>query len=330
MSNTQRTPYLDCFRALPMIMVVFCHVEMFCLNRVHNLEIIAYTFNIIQLPIFFFISGWFANNAHKRSFISKRFKNMLVPTFLMFLLFVGYIEGEYRNLTCFMMEEYKHGYWFPFVLFIINSLHHIVERLRCKISLSSLGTCVLCFSFYAFLVVFVCIEKVNGWHVVSNLLCLRLVMSALPFYVIGYFCKLHIHEFHAIIERKRTSLMIMLMFPLCIVFNKLYPSFVLKEFIGVLGTMGVYKLCYSYRRHLMGNGGITSCLVKIGRSTLNIYLIHYFFIFCSFFTYRNVSDIALVPMAVVITIFVLSVSMLSGYVFASLKNIFVRVALSHE
>lgn len=54
----QRLVYVDCMRGIAMLMVIFCHVEVFCFG-IQEKEIIASAVSIPMLSNFFFISGLF-------------------------------------------------------------------------------------------------------------------------------------------------------------------------------------------------------------------------------------------------------------------------------
>ena len=55
----KRLEYLDCMRGIVMIMVVFCHTcGSFCLDS-NDTFWINRIFEIIMLPVFFFLSGYF-------------------------------------------------------------------------------------------------------------------------------------------------------------------------------------------------------------------------------------------------------------------------------
>lgn len=56
MSN--RLDYFDCLRGIVMVMVIFCHTcGKFSLNQ--ELFWLSHLFNVVMLPGFFFVSGWF-------------------------------------------------------------------------------------------------------------------------------------------------------------------------------------------------------------------------------------------------------------------------------
>ena len=54
----KRLGYLDCLRGMVMLMVVFCHTYgKFCLAQ--ETYWVGRMFNLLMLPGFFFVSGWF-------------------------------------------------------------------------------------------------------------------------------------------------------------------------------------------------------------------------------------------------------------------------------
>ena len=67
-----RIVYLDCLRGIVMLMVVFCHVCVFCLDIKDFF--VAHVFGEIMLPSFFFISGWFSPICLNRGGNTKTFE----------------------------------------------------------------------------------------------------------------------------------------------------------------------------------------------------------------------------------------------------------------
>ena len=54
----KRIAYLDCLRGISMLMVVYCHVELFCFG-LRERELVGELFSICMLSLFFFVSGYF-------------------------------------------------------------------------------------------------------------------------------------------------------------------------------------------------------------------------------------------------------------------------------
>ena len=127
-----RLEFIDGLRGVTMLMVVYWHV------LVMSLDITTYTAMTLQLfrmPLFFFVSGFFAYSYNYdknklRLRLNNRWQRQLLPTLIIFALYIlfevifyGYwtngkeFTGDFFNsLTRNGLSEFKSGYWFTFVL----------------------------------------------------------------------------------------------------------------------------------------------------------------------------------------------------------------------
>ena len=120
----QRIGYIDAMRGFTMILVVFAHVCHFCFgdSRMGYNAI----FILFRLPCFFMLSGWLFEPVSRNSFKTvARHKAMvqLVPTFI-FLLLLAPPPGFFHQLGAL-----KGGYWFTFVLFEFFILYMVIVRI---------------------------------------------------------------------------------------------------------------------------------------------------------------------------------------------------------
>ena len=123
----QRIEYIDAMRGFTMILVVFAHVCHFCLgdSRMGYNAI----FILFRLPCFFMISGWLFESVAQRPFWSvAKHKAMvqLLPTFIFLLLLAPPPEFFHQLGTL------KGGYWFTFALFEYFILYMLMTRLSRK------------------------------------------------------------------------------------------------------------------------------------------------------------------------------------------------------
>ena len=123
----QRIEYIDAMRGFTMILVVFAHICHFCLgdSRMgYNAVLILF-----RLPCFFMISGWLFESVAMRPFkeVAKH-KAMvqLVPTFI-FLLLLAPPPFFFHQLGTL-----KGGYWFTFALFEYFILYMVIIRISKK------------------------------------------------------------------------------------------------------------------------------------------------------------------------------------------------------
>ncbi len=120
----QRIEYIDAMRGFTMILVVFAHVCHFCFgdSRMGYNAI----FILFRLPCFFMISGWLFEPASRNPFWTvARHKAMvqLLPTFIFLLLLAPPPEFFYQ------LGALKGGYWFTFVLFEFFILYMVIVRI---------------------------------------------------------------------------------------------------------------------------------------------------------------------------------------------------------
>ena len=120
----QRIEYIDAMRGFTMILVVFAHVCHFCLgdSRMGGNAV----FILFRLPCFFMISGWLFESVAERPFkeVAKH-KAMvqLLPTFI-FLLLLAPPPFFFHQLG-----SLKGGYWFTFALFEYFILYMVIIRI---------------------------------------------------------------------------------------------------------------------------------------------------------------------------------------------------------
>lgn len=272
----KRLEYLDCLRGIVMLMVVFTHTYgYFCLNcKEYWLD---YIFKLVMLPGFFFISGWFTTiNIKWGGVIIKRFKAMLIPTVLMFSIYVFIYWGNMEKFSHCVSGEYKFGYWFTFVLFLMNLLHwgtSWILGFSKKISDTINVIALICITMLLVLL------KDWDWNHNEALLArwfsLRLVAMYFPFYALGICCKKWECLFHRIINNEYIVAIIMIVFLAGL--SKQDGGFYFGLLMGMLGVFLLYRLVFFYQDNFSEKTKIGRQLCIIGRNTLPIYLIHYFF-----------------------------------------------------
>lgn len=119
----QRIEYIDAMRGFTMILVVFAHVCHFCLgdSRMGGNAV----FILFRLPCFFMISGWLFEPIAQRPFkeVAKhKALVQLLPTFIFLLLLAPPPEFFHQ------LGAVKGGYWFTFALFEFFILYMVMVR----------------------------------------------------------------------------------------------------------------------------------------------------------------------------------------------------------
>ena len=315
---TQRIEYIDAMRGFTMILVVYSHICHFCLGD----SLLGFNgiFFLFRLPCFFFISGWLFEPIASRPFWGNarhKFQVQIIPTFIFLLLLAPPPEFFHQ------LGAVKGGYWFTFVLFEFFILYMLIVRLGTKWTML-LGLVITLSSFcYAryYNDIQASAVGIQVWLVkVLGFLSITLWRYFL-FFCIGAWVRRH---FDAFIQWTQKPWAILTMTVV---------------FFGIASTPHIDNLCYEVLRFY--GGGITGmCMVftcfrlsyswlkrfhlsrplqYVGTRTLDIYLIHFFFLprFLMVYSpqlhdFHNVFLEFVVIMAV--SLIVLALSLLTSYV----------------
>ena len=206
---------------------------------------------------------------------------MLLPTMAMFLIYVFLYWGNMDRLGYCALGEYKFGYWFTLVLFIINLIHWLVVIVmkRFPLSESRMDTWLL----GALSLVAIALVALKNWDwdhngaLLANWFSLRLIAMYFPFYLLGMVCRHLEGKFHRLMDNERIVAIVGVAFV-----GSLYHQgggFYFGCMQGLLGVFLLYRFCYFYQETFSAKTWAGRQLSMIGRNTLPIYLLHYFFFF---------------------------------------------------
>ena len=289
---TKRIEYIDALRGLTMILVVFSHVDLFALGIKGSF--VNSVFISFRMPLFFFISGFigFKLMSWDRNTYLAMNKNkllhQLVPTLILGIIYT-YV-CIHSNLMTFIGTSAKLGYWFTIVMFemylilytlnlcIYNSNFKIFEK-RLVISLVLLSILSFC-SWIIF-------SKFP--HKLVDAFSLSHLARYFPYFAFGIICSMNKDLFHRILENKYFTFVIIVLFCLGFYIKRFYLSassntilillsFIITCLIGFAGLLIVYNTFRVYKDSFSSDKKIGRMLQYIGKRTLEIYLLHYFFL----------------------------------------------------
>lgn len=283
--TTKRIGYIDALRGMAMILVVYFHISAygFCSYVMGYNDIIER----FRMPLFFFISGCLFKYIDRstKEIIKQKFMVQIVPTVFFLLLYLC-VFG-YLSLDSYGSD--KKGYWFTYVLFEFFVIYLGLKTLFNKHNTKRGEICMMlailflsisafyystCYTQYA--------EELGIWKTILGLFSF-VKFKHIIFFWFGTFVKKHFNQF---IQLTNRPLIIGLVLGLFVVLN-IYPivfsmnglEFIAFLLVGVSGVIVVFTLF----RHLSTISSnvcyhTSSILQFIGRRTLDIYLIHYFFL----------------------------------------------------
>ena len=294
-------------RGFTMILVVYSHICHFCFGD--SLLGFNAVFFLFRLPCFFFISGWLFETAARQPFWKVTRRKMmvqLVPTFIFLFLLAPPPEFFHQ------LGALKGGYWFTFVLFEFFILYMLFVRLCRKWDwgialLITLGS--FCYARFYYVIQ----TSAVGWQVyaISFLGFLSVVVwRYFLFFYIGAWVRRHFETFVRWADKPVVIVVITAVF--AFVASTPHKGHLLYEIMrfyvgGISGMIMVFcffRLSSSWLQRLR----LSKPLQYVGTRTLDIYLLHYFFL--PRFLLSYVDQLQALDSSVVVFVVILSISLL--------------------
>ena len=262
-TTRNRIGYIDALRGFTMLMVVCVHTATYS-----KIDIVPYSsfFQLFRMPLFFFISGlffykndyiWEYHNGFK--FIAKKFLVQIIPTAIFLSIY----------MIIFNIKKFDiiglNGYWFTVALFEFFTVY-----ILCNILIKN--------QIISNILLFICaiILYLLSYNTQSNF---HYSYGYFIFFIIGIISKKHLDKITHIFDNNIIMLVvILLMFIGSILFLK--GNFVNLGVKLLLSLLGIYSIYYFFMKNgeYINNSKIGKCMQFVGRRTLDIYLLHYFFV----------------------------------------------------
>ena len=284
-----------------MILVVIPHVEAFGMGMGSSHEGISTLITLIHLPLFFFVSGFFAYRAtevldwkHYRSALLGKAKMLLIPMLFFGLLFAITVFSHRHNVPTaeaipdFFNNSSKLGYWFTEVLLEMFIIYYTVFLLMRKRKLLSrqIVLIVIAACFFG-------ISLLGSSTIYSNnastWLCAYHLLLYFQFFIFGNLVSCYRDKFFKTIENQYVIGAVVLLFGgLYIVYRHIHgitgnaiiqgTTKIVAEAIRFLGVITVVAVFRHYEHFFSSETRIGRGLQYIGQRTLDVYLLHYFMI----------------------------------------------------
>ncbi|MBQ0089429.1 MAG: acyltransferase [Prevotellaceae bacterium] len=291
--TSKRIEYIDALRGFTMMLVIMTHVATWGLAS----DSYNHIFTVFRMPLFFFVSGfvfyktnyvWNWSNSLK--FLHKKLSVQIISPFL---FFAAYVFVQNINFIDGLIAESKVGYWFTLTLFeffVIYLLFQQVFRLlHVKDKWQDIILLGIGLIFYG-----VMRHKIIGHStIVSALGCIH--WNKFIFFILGTRIRKYFEQFERLLDKTQIVLICILVFfglslyPALSYIHEYIQSFVL----AITGIIVVFAGFRHYQETFSHSRRIGRIFQFIGRRTLDIYLIHYFFVFsgiASFFEDLNLQD----------------------------------------
>ncbi len=315
----QRIEYIDAMRGFTMILVVYSHVCHFCLGD--SLLGFNAMFFLFRLPCFFLISGWLFEPVSRRPFrqvIYKKFMVQIVPTFIFLLLLAPPPEFFHQ------LGALKGGYWFTFTLFEFFLIYMLSVRCWWR------GTWLLALA-----------VSIGSFCFAANQNHLRLMapehtfltplLDAAGFLSIGvwryylffYLGTLVRRHFEAFVKFTNQLWVVLLLIAVFFaIASTSHPASDVLEYLrfnlgGIFGMLMVFVL-FRHGASWLQRLHLSRPLQYVGTRTLDVYLVHYFFLprFLMAYSPQVHAYNSLIQFLVImlISLAVLSLTLLTSYI----------------
>lgn len=271
----KRLGYIDAMRGFGILSVIYSHLIVMGMRGSEYDSSVAPVIQLYFMPLFFFISGYLSakiGNIHNvsefKTLVMNKIKYLLIPTITMFLLCIAYFR---MSLVDSIMDSFKGGYWFTYVLFCIVLLYaFLVMVLK---PFGKVGGAV------HLLVVFFLHYLSRHIDVFSPMIKTTSFDFIAAFYIYFYMGLL-LKKYEGLIARyvdNRYVLTILLIFGLIPVFYEI--PWYLRNVCRLVLVYDILVVFRYYSVFFESDSIISRSLRIIGRNTLEIYFLHYFFLF---------------------------------------------------
>ncbi len=337
-SQNKRIGYIDALRGFTMILVVFAHVELFSLGITFDDTVIGSMFITFRMPMFFFISGFIAfkeitwNNSYFLKMLKKKSKVQIIPTLFFFILYYNICLNT--SIDAFFTKG-PMAYWFTIVLFYMFLLYYTIMLISSKCNKKSWVSDII----LVILGIIGAITYIGSmkFYKLDNypLLCLINLSRYFEFFILGILCRKYHSTFNKIISNDNIRAILLLAFlsifilswkKTLIINYSIIQIFNLEFTLRFLGLFTVFSIFFHYRETFDNNNKSIKALRFIGRRTLDIYLIHYFFLpDLKLYFERFYNDGGLIPqnsiieffIVILLTLLVISISLLTSAIIRS-------------
>ena len=296
-----RLGWLDALRGFTMLLVVTNHVALKSFGMQIRWSAALQFFLLFRMPLFFFISGFLAYKASRiwnartlGELTLKKLRVQIIPTVVFFLLFLAMIPTTpfVDSLNEALASSMKAGYWFTLVLLYMLLMFYLFSYVEQKLSIVHFPLSIILFVVSLCLFETCYLPRQFSWALgykgppneFMNYTSLVEMIRYFPFFLYGAI----VHRYWDRAQRLMDSRWF---FPVVVLLAVITTLEVIKwhylrmEWASLPHTLAMFLLLtmvFMFFRHYSDFFSDKTALGRglqfIGRRTLDIYLLHYFFL----------------------------------------------------
>lgn len=290
--SNERYGYFDALRGFSMLLVVFWHLMLYSIGSTDGINPFFCSF---FLPLFFFISGFFAykpletwNRHTMTGSITQKFKVQIIGASIFHLVSI--------MLICTQLPDFRslcepNEYWFTYVLFgiFIGYMIIVILSILCHRS-NTIFWLLLAIAAFACMGLYACYDdfiKVISWSHTSEIIFYqifnKLAIYYFPYFAVGIIARAKIDMFEKLLSNNIAKIIILIAVVSSWIINSLgvpipFEYSPLAYPFRLITLLLVIQFFYSIRHEFDRDTLFSKTARIIGRRTLDIYFIHYFFI----------------------------------------------------
>ena len=321
----ERIQYIDAMRGFTMILVVYSHICIFCFKDYFM------AFNdvlfLFRMPCFFLISGWLFYKVGRvwdgetvRKVVSNKFMVQIIPTFIFLAL-------HERTNFFHQLGAFKGGYWFTFALFVYFCIYIcsfiLFRHARHKDWWMLLTALLISVMTFWYDINYHRIAGELGWGREALGFIGFVTWRYYLFFYLGTLVKKHFNRFQQTTDKWTVMMAAVGLFFITALsprYVSLIPAYLRFMLSGVCGMVIVFTFFRKMASWFTKERFIGQSLQYVGTRTLDIYLLHFFFLPESMLSYNRqllAYDNQLLEVAVVLgeALLVLGACLATSYVF---------------
>lgn len=283
-----RVAYLDTLRGFTMLLVIWHHVSDYAFGLKIEDSFLSEVMIAFRMPMFFFISGFIAYKAIEwwniNNFITRLRKKamvQLVPT-VVFAFMGALLLGNVKiaGLGVFFRDSFPGFWWFTVALFVMFCMYYISSIIAHYVKkwmlFPLLLLCVIV------LMAFKSHFQEPGFF---QWLAFPGVARFFVFFVFGLFCRSFESKFFKAIENKYVITLSIIIVAVLVYLSYGAGYTISHDFMAIIRTavgfpfiLVVFTLFYKQQEYWANNTRLSRLMRFIGRRTLDLYMLHFFFI----------------------------------------------------
>ena len=281
-----RIRFIDAMRGFTMFLVVLGHIFIYSFDYYETESVVSSFFITFRMPMFFFISGYIGYKAVDRwtpqfylSNLRKKAFVQLIPSFI--FLFI-WCTSQGKDFVSTFIATGANVYWFTEVLFEMFLIYFTTALISNRLSESLFNPTLIVIALATVIILSFYFHP----NAVTGFLSLRAFCRYFQFFVLGLMCRKYSRHFIPFITGQGVCTFLLVLFFSLFILMWQGPfgekTFVYKLnhdlIIRYTGLMLVFSLFASHSDYFDLNGKISRVMQYVGTRTLDIYLLHYFFL----------------------------------------------------